>query len=37
MLTLFWVAEGAILVHLTPKGKTVNSQIFISLAQWKKL
>jgi hypothetical protein len=26
MLTLFWNMEGAILVHFTPKGETVNSQ-----------
>jgi len=26
MLTLFWDMEGAILVHFTPKGETVNSQ-----------
>jgi hypothetical protein len=24
MLTLFWDVEGAILVHFTPKGETVN-------------
>jgi hypothetical protein len=29
--------EGAILVHFTPKGETVNSQIYTCLAQWKKL
>jgi hypothetical protein len=33
MLTLFWDMEGAILVHFTPKGETVNSQISICLAQ----
>jgi hypothetical protein len=37
MLTLFWNMEGVILVHFTPKGETVNSQIFICLAQLKKL
>jgi hypothetical protein len=29
--------EGAILVHFTPEGETINSQISVSLAQWKKL
>jgi hypothetical protein len=33
MLTLFWDIEGATLVHFTPKGETVNSQISICLAQ----
>jgi hypothetical protein len=33
MLTLFEDMEDAILVHLTPKGETVNSQISICLAQ----
>jgi hypothetical protein len=28
---------GAILVHFTPEGETVNSQISICLAQWKKI
>jgi hypothetical protein len=31
-LTLFWDREGAILVHFTPKGEAVNSQISICLA-----
>jgi hypothetical protein len=26
MLTFFWNMEGAILVHFTPKGETINSQ-----------
>jgi hypothetical protein len=29
--------EGEILVHFTPKGENVNSQISICLVQWKKL
>jgi hypothetical protein len=29
--------EVAILVHLAPKGETVNSQISICFAQWKNL
>jgi hypothetical protein len=33
MLTLFWDMEGVILVHFTPKGETINSQISIYLAQ----
>jgi hypothetical protein len=33
MLTLFWDMEDANLVHFTPKGETVNSQISICLAQ----
>jgi len=33
MLTLVWDMEGKILVHFTPKGETVNSQISIYLAQ----
>jgi hypothetical protein len=33
MLTIFWDMEGAILVHFTPKGETVNSQISVCLAQ----
>jgi hypothetical protein len=33
MLTLFWGREDAILVHFTPKGETVNSQISMCLAQ----
>jgi hypothetical protein len=33
MLTLFGDMEGAILVHFTPKGETVNSQFSICLAQ----
>jgi hypothetical protein len=33
MLTLFWNMEGAILVHFTPKGETINSQISLCLAQ----
>jgi hypothetical protein len=33
MLTPFWDMEGAILVHFTPNGETVNSQISICLAQ----
>jgi hypothetical protein len=37
MLTLFWDMEGAIWIHFTPKGETVNSQISICLAQSKKL
>jgi hypothetical protein len=32
-LTIFWDVEGAILVHFTPNGETVNSQISICLAQ----
>jgi hypothetical protein len=32
MITLFCDMEGAILVHFTPKGETVNSQISICLA-----
>jgi hypothetical protein len=33
MLTFSWDMEGEIFVHFTPKGETVNSQIFIRLAQ----
>jgi hypothetical protein len=33
MFTLFWDMAGAILVHFTPEGETVNSQISICLAQ----
>jgi hypothetical protein len=33
ILTIFWDMEGAILVHFTPKGETINSQICICLAQ----
>jgi hypothetical protein len=33
MLTIFWDMEGVILVHFTPKGETVNSQISMCLAQ----
>jgi len=29
MLTLFWDMEGEILVHFTPKGESVNSQIML--------
>jgi hypothetical protein len=29
MLTLFWDMEGTILVHLTPKGETVNTFPFV--------
>jgi hypothetical protein len=33
MLTIFWNMEDAILVHFTPKNKTVNNQISVCLAQ----
>jgi hypothetical protein len=33
ILTVFWNVEVAILVHLAPKGETVNSQISICFAQ----
>jgi hypothetical protein len=33
MLPLFGDVEGAILVHFTPEGETINSQISVSLAQ----
>jgi hypothetical protein len=33
MLTIFWKMESAILVHFTPKGETINSQVSICLAQ----
>jgi hypothetical protein len=33
MLAIFEDVEGAILVHFTPKGETVNSQIYTCLAQ----
>jgi hypothetical protein len=36
-LTIFSDIKGEILVHFTPKGETVNSQISICLAQLKKL
>jgi hypothetical protein len=33
MLTVFWDMESVILVHFTPKGESVNSQISICLVQ----
>jgi hypothetical protein len=33
MLTFFWDGEGAILVHFTPKGETVNSQNYCDVLQ----
>jgi hypothetical protein len=35
MLILFWDMEGAILVHFTPKGETVNSQNYCDVLQKK--
>jgi hypothetical protein len=35
MLTLFWNMEGAILVHFTPKGETVNSQAYCDVLRTK--
>jgi hypothetical protein len=36
MLTLFWHMEGAILVHFTPKGETINSQNNCNMLQMKQ-
>jgi hypothetical protein len=33
VLALFWNMEGAILVHFTRRGETVNSQISVCLPQ----
>jgi hypothetical protein len=33
MLSIFWNMEGTILFHFAPIGETINSQIFLSLAQ----
>jgi hypothetical protein len=35
MLTLFWDMEDVILVHFTPKGKTVNSQNYCNVLRTK--
>jgi hypothetical protein len=35
MLTLFWVMEGTILVHFTPKDETVNSQKYCDVLRMK--
>jgi len=35
MLTLFWDMEGAILVHFTPEGETVNSQNYCDVLRTK--
>jgi hypothetical protein len=35
MVTRFWYMEGAILVHFTPKGGTVNSQNYCDVLQMK--
>jgi hypothetical protein len=35
MLTLFWNMEGAILVHFTSKGETVNSQNYCDVLRTK--
>jgi hypothetical protein len=35
-VTLFWDVEGAILVHFTPKGKTINSQNYCDVLRTKQ-
>jgi hypothetical protein len=35
MFSLFWNMEGAILVHFTPKGETVNSQNYCDVLRTK--
>jgi hypothetical protein len=35
MLTLFWDMKGAILVHFTPKGETVDSQNYCDVLRTK--
>jgi hypothetical protein len=35
MFTFFWDMEGAIFVHFTPKGETVNSQNYCDVIQTK--
>jgi len=36
MLTLFWDMEGAILIHFTPKGETVNRSDFHKFGPMKE-